>query len=132
MDRRGSVLILTASAGAGHLVAAQAIAEALRGRLADRDVEVIDVLERSTGLFRAIYARGYVVMVNRLPSLMGYLYRVTDRPGSGLAERARVGFQQFSNRRLMRDLPFAAGMGSRLCLDGPTNPWPSLPWPRPH
>lgn len=104
MDRRGPILILTASAGAGHLMAAQAIAEALRGRLADRDVEVIDVLERSTGLFRTVYARGYVVMVNRLPSLMGYLYRVTDRPGSGLAERARVGFQQLSNRRLVRDL----------------------------
>ena len=104
MDRRGPVLILTASVGAGHLVAARAVADALRARLPEREIDVIDVLQRSTRLFRTIYARGYIEMVNRLPSLMGYLYRTTDGPCDGLGERARVMFQNFSNRAFEREL----------------------------
>ncbi len=104
MDRLGPVLILTASAGAGHLVAARAVADALRARLPEREIDVIDVLQHSTRLFRTIYARGYIEMVNRLPSLMGYLYRTTDGPCDGLGERARVMFQNLSNRAFEREL----------------------------
>lgn len=104
MGGEGAVLVLTASAGAGHVVAASAIVEALRERLAGRRVEAVDVLKCSTRLFRGLYAQGYLAAVNHLPALMGYLYDVTDRPCDGLASRLRSAYQDLSNRALMRRL----------------------------
>jgi processive 1,2-diacylglycerol beta-glucosyltransferase len=86
------------------MVAAAGIEQALRARLPGHDVRVLDILQRSLPFFRKLYADGYLAMVNRLPSLMGWMYRVTDHPPSGVGDRMRVAFQNACNRRLVRDL----------------------------
>ncbi len=104
MTRNPTILVLGASAGAGHMVAAAGIEQALRKRLPQADVRVVDVLQLSSRPFRKLYADGYIQMVNRLPSMMGWLYRVTDRPPGGAGDWLRVAFQNACNRRLVRDL----------------------------
>lgn len=76
------VLILTASVGSGHTRAAQAVDAALREQGAARDVEVVDVLEDATGMFRAVYARGYLAAIRRAPTFVGWAYDRTDHPWS--------------------------------------------------
>jgi processive 1,2-diacylglycerol beta-glucosyltransferase len=71
------LLVLSASAGAGHTRAAQALAEAARDRGAQ--VEHADILEFTSPFYRRAYADGYLQMVNRAPELWGYLYRASDR-----------------------------------------------------
>ena len=61
----GKVLLLSASAGAGHLRAAQAIERALSATGAARDVRHIDTLDYTNPVFRRLYSRAYIEMVNR-------------------------------------------------------------------
>lgn len=93
MSAEGGVLILAASAGAGHLVAARALAEELAMQAPSLPVEVHDVLQSSTGLFRRLYAGGYDALVRHLPSGMNWLYELTDRPSRFGFDRLRVTFQ---------------------------------------
>ena len=92
----GPILILTASAGAGHGVAAQAVESAIRARCPDADVEVLDVLRVCNSFFRAVYAQGYLGLVRHAPAGMGMLYDTMDRPDLGLRETLRVGFQNMN------------------------------------
>lgn len=51
------VLILSASAGAGHIRAAQAIERALNEADAAREVRHVDTLEYTNRLFRHLYSK---------------------------------------------------------------------------
>lgn len=79
------ILILAASTGAGHIVAATAIEEALREIVPDAPVESHDILDHTNRLFRSFCADGYLALVKRLPSGMGWIYDSTDRPFPGRA-----------------------------------------------
>lgn len=73
------VLLLSASSGAGHVRAAQAIEKALAAR-GDCAVEHIDAIEYVSKLFQRLYDKTYISMVRRAPQLMGVLYKGTDKP----------------------------------------------------
>ena len=77
MSRR--VLILSASSGAGHVRAAQALEKAFAAR-GDCAVEHIDALDYTSKLFQRIYNDAYIALVRRAPGLMGFLYDRTDQP----------------------------------------------------
>lgn len=86
------MLILTASVGSGHSRAAEAVAAALRASFhaegVDRSVRVVDVLAESSRLVRAICRDAYVGLVQRAPTVVGWLYRRYDRPArAGLRSR---------------------------------------------
>jgi processive 1,2-diacylglycerol beta-glucosyltransferase len=100
----GPILILTASAGAGHNTAARALEAAFRRHAPDRAVEVIDVLSLSNQLFRKLYADGYLGLVRHAPLAMGLLYDALDRRSNGVNERWRVAFQNLSMRSTTRFL----------------------------
>lgn len=73
------LLILHASAGAGHKRAAEALAKAFEAARPPADVTVRDILDFTPPLFRRTYARGYLDLVRRAPELWGYVYARTDR-----------------------------------------------------
>jgi len=73
------VLILHASAGAGHKRAAEALAKAFAARTFAAAVTVRDILDFTPPLFRRTYARGYLDLVRQAPEIWGYLYARTDR-----------------------------------------------------
>src|SRR4051812_22189775 len=80
MPRR--ILVLSASVGAGHLRAAQAVELALRQLDPAATVRNIDVLTLTNPTFRRLYGRAYLDLVNRAPHVLGYFYDMLDRPPS--------------------------------------------------
>lgn len=80
MSRR--ILVLSASVGAGHLRAAQAVELALRELDPQATVRNLDVLEWTNAAFRRVYARSYLDLVNRAPYVLGYFYDLLDRQPS--------------------------------------------------
>jgi processive 1,2-diacylglycerol beta-glucosyltransferase len=79
MKTKPRVLLLSATSGAGHVRAAQALEKAFSAR-GDCFVEHIDALQYVSKLFQRIYDKAYISMVQRAPELMGVLYDRTDQP----------------------------------------------------
>jgi processive 1,2-diacylglycerol beta-glucosyltransferase len=77
----GRVLVLSASAGAGHLRAADAIEKALQIRGLASEVQHLDVLKYTNNVFRHLYSKAYLDLVNRAPEVLGWLYDHLDVPG---------------------------------------------------
>jgi processive 1,2-diacylglycerol beta-glucosyltransferase len=98
MSHPPRILVLSASVGAGHMRAAQAVELALRELAPDAVVRNIDVLELTNAAFRQIYGRTYLDLVNRAPHLLGYVYDMLDkprRPGS-TRDRLRVALERLN------------------------------------
>lgn len=79
MKTKPRVLLLSATSGAGHVRAAQALEKAFSAR-GDCLVEHIDALQYVSKLFQRIYDKAYISMVQLAPDLMGLLYDRTDQP----------------------------------------------------
>ncbi len=71
------IIVVHASAGAGHSKAAEAIYDALKGHLGPKEIRIIDVLKESTPVFRFTY-RGYSFLVRHAVFLWGFLFRFTS------------------------------------------------------
>src|SRR5215213_9066084 len=74
------VLVLSASVGAGHVRAAQAVELALRETAPDATVKNVDVLTLTNAAFRKIYGEAYLDLVNKAPHVLGFFYDYMDRP----------------------------------------------------
>ena len=72
MSRR--ILVLSASVGAGHLRAAQAVELAIKEIAPDASAQNLDVLELTNAAFRRLYAKSYLDLVNQ-PARPGLLLR---------------------------------------------------------
>ena len=86
MKTKPRVLLLSATSGAGHVRAAQALEKAFLAH-GDCAVEHIDALQHVSKLFQRIYDKSYISMVRRAPELMGVLYDRTDQPWLHLRRR---------------------------------------------
>jgi processive 1,2-diacylglycerol beta-glucosyltransferase len=96
------VLILSASSGAGHVRAAQALEKAFAETRAAREVRHIDSLQYTNKLFRNLYSRAYIEMVNRMPDVMGWLYDQMDKPWKN--ERRRLALDKLNTRPFVKML----------------------------
>ena len=75
------ILIVYATAGIGHKKAAMAVKEAYdEMKLPDVEVTLIDALDYTSDFFRWSYLQVYLLMVNRLPTIWGLSYYLTDIP----------------------------------------------------
>jgi processive 1,2-diacylglycerol beta-glucosyltransferase len=83
------ILVLSASVGAGHLRAAQAVDAALREIDPAAEVRTLDVLGLANAAFRRIYAEAYLDLVNLAPHVLGFFYDMLDRPRSASSRRDR-------------------------------------------
>lgn len=100
------VLILSASAGAGHVRAAEALVAAF-GRhptivAPGGGVEHWDMLKYTSKTFRYIYSKLYLDLVNKAPSVLGYAYKLTDHPWK--QDRGRMAFEKFNARPFLKAL----------------------------
>jgi processive 1,2-diacylglycerol beta-glucosyltransferase len=86
MRAKPRVLLLSASSGAGHVRAAQALEKAFSAR-GDCAVEHVDAIHYVSKLFQRMYEKAYISMVRRAPELMGVLYDRTDQPWNHLRRR---------------------------------------------
>ncbi len=94
------VLVLSASAGAGHVRAAQALERALIDLDAAEEVRHIDALDYTNKLFRNLYTRAYLDLVNTTPDLFGWLYDRLDKPWK--SDRLLLAFDKLNTRPLVR------------------------------
>lgn len=94
------VLILSASAGAGHVRAAQAVEKAFHQLHAAEEVRNIDVLEYTNRLFQKLYTKAYIEMVNRTPNLFGWFYEYYDKPWH--QERQRLLFDKLNAKPFIK------------------------------
>jgi processive 1,2-diacylglycerol beta-glucosyltransferase len=94
------VLILSASAGAGHLRAAQAIERAFAEGHAAESVRHIDTLEYTNPLFKRLYSRAYIDMVNNMPEVLGWLYDFYDDPKKD--DRLQLAFDKLNTRPFVK------------------------------
>lgn len=104
MNRHDRVLVVGASAGGGHMVAAQALAHALRSLNPSLEVESLDVLDLTSRFFRRLYAGGYLTLARHAPAAFGWLYETMDRPPTFLRDTVRAWFQDHCAQRFVRDL----------------------------
>jgi processive 1,2-diacylglycerol beta-glucosyltransferase len=74
------VLILSASAGTGHVRAAEALEKVFRERPDVGEVRNVDALRFTNRLFRDFYSKLYIQLVQRAPTILGIVYNSTDEP----------------------------------------------------
>ena len=84
------VLIISTSAGTGHVRAGQALEKAFAS---DERVEQVvheDALKYTNKLFRDFYSKLYMQLVREAPTVLGWVYRATDEPWKGEAARVQL------------------------------------------
>jgi processive 1,2-diacylglycerol beta-glucosyltransferase len=85
-----NILVLSASVGAGHMRAAQAVELALRQTAPDANVHNVDLLTLTNAAFRRIYGKAYLDLVNLAPHVLGYIYDLMDKPRSPDSKRDKL------------------------------------------
>jgi len=99
--RQPRVLLLSASSGAGHVRAAQALEKAFAAR-GDCVVEHIDAIAYVSKFFQNLYDKTYISMVRKAPELMGVLYERTDQPWQH--QRRRLALDRLNAQPMIRML----------------------------
>jgi processive 1,2-diacylglycerol beta-glucosyltransferase len=74
------ILILSASVGNGHTRAAQALEKAFRLKNAAAEIRHEDTLDFTNPLFRQLYGKSYIDLVNNAPEILGWMYDKLDEP----------------------------------------------------
>ncbi|HVV95662.1 MAG TPA: glycosyltransferase, partial [Rhodanobacteraceae bacterium] len=98
---RKRVLLLSVSAGAGHVRAAEALRVAAE---ADGVVaEHLDVMDFVSSAFRALYTDFYLKLVEHHPSVWSMLYRIMDKtPPSAPLARVRRAIERLNTLKLRK------------------------------
>jgi processive 1,2-diacylglycerol beta-glucosyltransferase len=98
----GRVLVLSASAGAGHLRAAEAVQKAIVARDLATEVQHLDVLKYTNKVFRHLYSKAYIDLVNKAPEVLGWLYDHLDNPAKN--DPIRLAFDRLNANPFIRYL----------------------------
>ena len=75
--RTPTLLILSVSAGAGHVRAAQALEAAAKPAFEATHLDLLSLVPKQ---FKKLYGEQYIQLVEKLPQLWSYLYSKSDRP----------------------------------------------------
>jgi processive 1,2-diacylglycerol beta-glucosyltransferase len=74
------VLILSVSAGTGHTKAAEALEKVFRQQPGVGEIRNVDALRFTNKLFRDFYSKLYIQLVQKAPTILGFVYRNSDEP----------------------------------------------------
>jgi len=99
------ILVLSASVGAGHLRAAEAVESALRQVVPEATVKNLDVLTLTNAAFRRVYGKAYLDLVNKAPHVLGYFYDLLDQPsrsGRNRSDRLRLAVERLNLKSFIR------------------------------
>lgn len=78
MKTKKKILIISISAGAGHIMAGKALEETAKKSFKNLDVQHIDIADFMPKAIRAISVNSYELMAKKIPELWGLLYYKTD------------------------------------------------------
>jgi processive 1,2-diacylglycerol beta-glucosyltransferase len=74
------ILIISLSAGAGHIRAAEAVEKTIQQKYKNIEVKHIDMAKYISMPMKKTVIDSYALMAKRLPELWGFLYEKTDNP----------------------------------------------------
>ena len=74
------ILVIHATAGAGHKKAAEAIFHGLQARGSSFDARLVDALDYTNPIFKKTYPSSYVFLVTHLPWLWAFFFGLIDLP----------------------------------------------------
>ncbi|MCC6353608.1 MAG: glycosyltransferase [Verrucomicrobiae bacterium] len=94
------VLILSASAGTGHIRAAEALEKVCRSTGAIGETIHFDALTFTNKLFRDFYSKFYIRLVQDAPTLLGWWYETSDEPW--MTDKMRLMFDRMNTQPLVR------------------------------
>lgn len=99
------ILLLSVSAGAGHMRAAEAIRSYADQPEYNVEATHLDVMNFVTAGFRKVYTDFYIKLVNKAPTLWGYLYQITNEAeADGTLQRFRRGLERLNTRPLLKEI----------------------------
>ncbi len=99
------LLVLSVSAGNGHVRAAQALVDTAALRKPVCRAEHIDAMAYTSAAFRKLYTDWYIQLVNRAPEVWSYLHHKSDAtPHSATTQRLRRGIERVSTLALLREV----------------------------
>ncbi len=99
------ILLLSVSAGAGHVRAAEALAMCAQRDFPRLSVRHVDLMSLVPGWFRVVYRDLYLSLASGMPEVWGWLYRKTDvQAAAGVTESVRRRLQQWCARRLHAEI----------------------------
>jgi processive 1,2-diacylglycerol beta-glucosyltransferase len=100
------VLILSASIGSGHVRAAEAVEKAFGETHPEVEVANLDIFDFTGALFRKLYSKSYLELIERAPEFLGYLYDAMDKPASPRRKRDRIRlvFDKLNTRKFRKFL----------------------------
>lgn len=84
------VLIVSTSAGTGHVKAAEALAKTFSRDPRVGAVEHCDALQFTNKLFRDFYSKLYIQLVRSAPLVLGWVYKSSDEPWKNDTMRLRL------------------------------------------
>lgn len=94
------VLIISASAGTGHVRAGQALEKAFATDPRVAAVKHEDALNYTTALFREAYSTLYMQLVRNAPDILGWVYKASDEPWKG--DEFRLQIDRLNTRPLVK------------------------------
>ncbi|HEY8099928.1 MAG TPA: glycosyltransferase [Burkholderiaceae bacterium] len=103
--KQKKILILSVSAGAGHIRAA----EALRAYSILHDASIaathVDVMNYVSTSFKKIYTDFYITLISKHPALWGYLYqRTNDAMPNSIMQKLRRSIERLNTRNLLKEI----------------------------
>jgi processive 1,2-diacylglycerol beta-glucosyltransferase len=99
------ILLLSVSAGAGHMRAAEAIRAYANMPGTGVTATHLDVMDYVSKGFRKLYTDFYITLVNKAPTLWGYLYQITNeaQPDSSM-QKLRRGVERLNTKELLKEI----------------------------
>jgi processive 1,2-diacylglycerol beta-glucosyltransferase len=94
------VLILSASAGTGHVRAGDALAKSFALQSEVEAVEHLDALDYTNKLFHNFYSKLYLKLVKSAPEVLGWAYKASDEPWKTDVMRLRL--DRLQSQKLVR------------------------------
>jgi processive 1,2-diacylglycerol beta-glucosyltransferase len=101
VGKKQKILVLSVSAGAGHVRAAEAVKASAQKWFNNVEVVHVDVMELVSKLFRKIYAESYISIVESHPALWGYMYDKTDQEkADSVMSKIRIAIERLNTHKL--------------------------------
>ncbi len=105
MIKTKHLLILSVSAGAGHVRAAQALVATAERDYPDAKITHLDVMDFVPNSFRKLYADSYIKLVDKAPLLWAYLYQNSDtQTSTSLLTKIRRNIERLNTRDLKKEI----------------------------
>ena len=99
---RVKILIVYATAGAGHRKAAEAVYKEAKQR--NLDASIVDILDFTFPLLKYLYSEGYIFLIKHIPHIWRIVFYLSDNFSRGIFRRISYFFNKYAYKKYLRFL----------------------------